>query len=105
TQSRFGSEVGSDFVLRCNAPFFDAGTRCDPFVRGLDDFFQFVIGQHLGRYISAHSSDGNTAALKVVIGARVFELRFSDRTHAERGVAPAAAIRSLARAMSLAMVC
>ena len=60
-------------VGRSNAAFLDASARSDPFVRGLDDFFEIGIGQNSFRHIRTDASDGTGAALEVVAGSRIFE--------------------------------
>ncbi|MCK7539487.1 MAG: hypothetical protein MZV63_55570 [Marinilabiliales bacterium] len=47
---RFGTHIGSAEALPFqNMPFPDAGTRNDPFIRGIHHGFKFFVGQDVGR--------------------------------------------------------
>src|SRR5674476_10231 len=92
-----GGEVGSEFIRGGDAAFLDAGARNDPFVRGLDHFFEFGVGQDFFRHIRTDAGDGAGAALEIMFGARIF--------HEFAGTETSAAARVLfAAAMALAMV-
>ena len=67
-----GRQVGGEFILGRDAPFLDAGARGDPFIRGLDHFFEVGVGQDFFRHIRADAGDGAGATLKNFRGARFF---------------------------------
>ncbi len=98
-----GGEVGGEFVRGGDAAFLDAGARGDPFVRGLDHFFKFGVGQDFFRHIRADAGDGAGAALKIVFGARIFEFGFHE-TAAELEFRRRLSNVSFARAISPAMI-
>src|SRR5262249_29356424 len=65
------------FVFRRDTPLLDAGARGDPFVRRFHHFFQIVVGQDFRRHIRAHSHDGTTAALEIMICPWIFKFHLA----------------------------
>ena len=52
-----GGEIGSGDVRRGDVALGDAGAVDDPFVVGLDHFFEIGIGQHAGRNVAPERGD------------------------------------------------
>ena len=67
-RSEVNSSGGGDAAL------LDAGAGGDPLVGGVDHFLQVGVGQDRVGHIGADAGDGAGAALKIVLGARVFEI-------------------------------
>jgi hypothetical protein len=59
-QCGFGGHIRGRFRVSGDVPFFDAGTGDDPFVSGIDNFFQIGIGQYLFRDVTAGTFDSDS---------------------------------------------
>ena len=102
----FGTEVGGEFVFSGDAAFLDAGAGGDPLVGGLDEFFEFGVGENARGKIRTDAHDGAGAADEIVLGARVSEGPGRKFTHAFAGAGgstAAEAMRALAWVISLRM--
>src|SRR5690606_14029011 len=54
---RVERQVHGGFAFRGDVALTDAGARGDPFVAGVDDLRQVVVGQHLAGQVAAGSGD------------------------------------------------
>ena len=84
---RLGTQIGRVFIIRGDASLADASSGDDPFVVGIDEFFEGGIGQHLLWHVRADSRDGTGAADKVVFRAWVLDVRVGHTSAATGSVA------------------
>src|SRR5690606_17385257 len=63
TQRGLQAEVDRGLALGGDVALADAGARGDPFVAGVDDLRQVVVGQYLGRQVAAGTGDAGIDAL------------------------------------------
>src|ERR1019366_4620621 len=100
-QRGLGRHVRRELILGRDPPLLDAGARRDPFIRGLDHFFQFRVGEDFFRHIRTDPGNGAGANLAVLRRARFF-LFWSHFVGGAGNLASASA--AFAREISRAMV-
>ena len=96
---RLGTQIGRVLIIRGDASLADASSGDDPFVVGIDEFFEGGIGQHLLWHVRADSRDGTGAADKVVFRTWVLDVRVG---HASAATGSVAVVTKLSLAFATA---